>query len=107
MGFGSGSPAERQRRTDRRSYSRSASATWSIAAKAVGTAKNKVGRSRVRISNTFAGSGRPGGGTVGGPPRNGEKSAVPRPDGKKSPATGKHRAARPGSRPRRPDAPPP
>src|SRR2546429_9950213 len=94
MGFGSGSPAERQRRTDRRSYSRSASATWSIAAKAVGTAKNKVGRSRVRISNTFAGSGRRGAGTGAGPPRGGEKTAGASPHGQESPATAKEPPSR-------------
>src|SRR2546423_13022977 len=95
MGFGSSSPAERQRRTDRRSYSRSASATWSIAAKAVGTAKNKVGRSRVRISNTFAGSGRRGAGAGAGPPRDGEDKPLAGPPAENNRAPAEEAAARP------------
>src|SRR2546429_8600571 len=106
MGFGSGSPAERQRRTDRRSYSRSASATWSIAAKAVGTAKNKVGRSRVRISNTFAGSGGRGASTGAGPPRDGKKRGVAGPEAGNNPGPEKEGARRPGSHPARPQRPP-
>src|SRR5712692_232798 len=81
---GRASPADTQRRKEERSNRDPTSFTCSIAAYSVGTPKNRVGRSRSRVSNTASGVGRPGRRTASAPTRIGKYKLFPRPYAKNS-----------------------